>query len=169
MKAEWIHILLLAAGTSATTYSASFTAYGSGDDNGSGNCNVNTAACGFYTDPGYSAAVSQNLYGVGGGEGAGPACGTCWKLVGETDSSGNTLSNAPTSIVIKVNNLCPADGNTICSMSSLSDTNSYGANVNFDLCMDSGASDAFFPSGVGLAVGNATKVDCSQWSGTDVN
>ncbi|KAI7171800.1 hypothetical protein KC352_g24852, partial [Hortaea werneckii] len=46
------------------------------------------------------------------------------------------------------------------------DTNQYGANVNFDTCIDSGASDALFGnSGVGLGVGTAEKVDCSQWSG----
>ncbi|KAF2086605.1 glycoside hydrolase family 45 protein [Saccharata proteae CBS 121410] len=151
----------------AATYSASFTEYGSSDDNGSGTCNTNTAACGFYTNPGYSAAVSQNLYGVGPGAGAGPACGACYKLTAETDSSGNKLSNAGNSIVVMVNNLCPADGNTLCSQSSTSSTNQYGANVNFDLCMDDGASDALFgDSGVGLAVGSATEVDCSQWEGT---
>jgi hypothetical protein len=87
--------------------------------------------------------------------------------VGETDSSGNKLSNAGTSIVVMVNNLCPAQGNPLCSQSSMTDTNQYGANVNFDLCSDSGAASAFFgDSGVGLAVGTVTQVDCSQWSGT---
>jgi len=56
-----------AASTSVASgsYKASFTEYGSTDDNGSGNCNVATTACGFYTSPGYSAAVSQNEFGVG--------------------------------------------------------------------------------------------------------
>jgi hypothetical protein len=89
-----------APASSGVTYKASFTHYGSGDSFGSPNCQTDTAACGFFTSPGFSAAVSQNLYGVGPGAGAGPACGTCWKLVGETDSSGNTLSNAGTSIVV---------------------------------------------------------------------
>lgn len=146
------------------------TYYGAGDTFGSGNCNTNTSACAFYTYPGYSAAVSQNLYGVGPGAGAGPACGTCWKLVGQTDSSGNQLSNAGTSIVVMVNNLCPAQGNPLCSQNGLSGTNQYGANVNFDLCSDSGAKAAFFGNdGVGLAVGTATQVDCSEWSGTIVH
>ena len=89
-----------APASSGPTYKASFTYYGSGDSFGSPNCQTDTAACGFFTSPGFSAAVSQNLYGVGPGAGAGPACGTCWKLVGETDSSGNALSNAGTSIVV---------------------------------------------------------------------
>lgn len=54
-------------------------------------------------------------------------------------------------------------------MASLSDTNSYGANVNFDLCIDSGASEAVFGSNdIGLAQGTAEEVDCSQWTGTQV-
>lgn len=157
-------------GSSGLTYKASFTHYGAGDSFGSPNCNTNTAACFFYTSPGFSAAVSQNLYGAGPGQGQGPACGTCWKLVGQTDSSGNNLSNAGTSIVVMINNLCPADGNPLCSQTGLTGTNQYGANVNFDLCSDSGASDAFFGnSGVGLAVGTATQVDCSEWNGSIVH
>ncbi|KAJ9611647.1 hypothetical protein H2200_004831 [Cladophialophora chaetospira] len=152
------------------TYKASFTHYGAGDSFGSPNCNTNTAACFFYTQPGFSAAVSQNLYGAGPGQGQGPACGTCWKLTGQTDSSGNKLSNAGTSVVVMINNLCPADGNPLCSQQGLTGTNQYGANVNFDLCSDSGASAAFFGnSGVGLAIGTATQVDCSQWNGVVVH
>ena len=65
---------------------ASFTEYGAGDSFGSPNCNTATAACGFYTTgaTGYSAAVSQNEFGVGPGAGAGPACGTCWRPVSYT-------------------------------------------------------------------------------------
>lgn len=47
--------------TGGTTYKASFTHYGAGDTFGSPNCNTNTAACGFYTSPGFSAAASQNM------------------------------------------------------------------------------------------------------------
>ncbi|KAI4723992.1 hypothetical protein E4T49_08289 [Aureobasidium sp. EXF-10728] len=155
---------------SGTTYKASFTQYGSGDTFGSGNCNTATTACGFYTSPGYSAALSQNAFGVGPGAGAGPACGTCWKLTAQTDSSGNKLSNAGNSIVVQVTNLCPASGNPLCSQNGLSGTNQYGANVNFDLCINSGANTALFGnSGVGLAVGTAVQVSCSQWSGTVVH
>ena len=68
-----------------------------------------------------------------------------------------------------VNNLCPADGNPLCAQNGLSGTNQYGANVNFDLCSDSGAKMAFFGNdGVGLAIGTATQVDCSEWSGSKV-
>ncbi|OAG03681.1 uncharacterized protein CC84DRAFT_1260793 [Paraphaeosphaeria sporulosa] len=168
-------ILLTAAAfstttTAATTYKASFTQYGSTDTWGSGNCNVASTACGFYTSPGYSAAVSQNEFGVGPGAGAGPGCGTCWKLTVQTDSSGNDLSNAGNSIVVQVTNLCPASGNPLCAQNGLTGTNQYGANLNFDLCIDSGASKALFGnSGVGLAVGSAVQVDCNQWSGKVVH
>ncbi|TIA34754.1 hypothetical protein D6C83_06751 [Aureobasidium pullulans] len=193
-----IALLAASAGlaTAATSYKASFTQYGSTDTWGSGNCNVATTACGFYTSvrylplfllpssgilrpgttlltpppqPGYSAAVSQNEFGVGTGAGAGPACGTCWKLTASTDSSGNSLSfGAP--IVVQVTNLCPAESNPLCAQNGLTGTNQYGANLNFDLCIDSGASAALFGStGVGLAVGSAEQVDCSSWSGKVVS
>ena len=120
------------AASSGTTFKASFTEYGAGDTFGSGNCNTATTACGFYTSPGYSAAVSQNEFGVGPGAGAGPACGTCWKLTIQTDSSGNKVSNAGNSIVVQVTNLCPATGNPLCAQNGLTGTNQYGANLNFE-------------------------------------
>lgn len=91
----------------AVTYKSSFTQYGSGDANGSGNCNTLTTACGFYTN-GPAAAISQNIFGVGSGAGAGPGCGTCWQLTIETDSTGKQVANAGKSIVVKANNLCPS-------------------------------------------------------------
>ena len=95
--------------------------------------------------------MSQNLYGAKGGQGAGPACGTCWQLVSGSHS-----------IKVKVNNLCPAGAqNPLCSQANLSSVNSQGANVHFDLCSDSGAKAAFFGnSGSGLLKGTATKVTC---------
>ena len=102
--------------------------YGAGDSFGSPNCNTATAACGFYTNPGYNAAASQALYGAGPGAGAGSACGLCYKLTALTNPYNNdaALSAAGTSIVVKVNNLCPADGNPLCAQGSLSDTNTLG-------------------------------------------
>ena len=116
--------------TLARTYRASFTQYGEGDGWGSANCNTATAACGFYSYPGYNAAVSQNLYGVGPGAGAGPACGTCWHLEPETDSSGNEL-HGTNWITVKVNNLCPAQGNPLCAQNGLTGVNQYGMRAIF--------------------------------------
>lgn len=108
-----------------TKYKATFTEYGSGDSGSSGNCNTKSVACGWYNEPGYNAAISQNFYGVGPGAGAGPACGTCWRLIPETDSSGNKIYGA-NEIVVKVNNLCPAEGNPLCAQYGLGGTNKYG-------------------------------------------
>ncbi|KAI9817175.1 MAG: hypothetical protein M1827_001287 [Pycnora praestabilis] len=166
-------VAILATLTNAQTYNASFTHYGSGDSFGSPNCNTATAACGFFTSPGFSAAVSQNVYGAAPGAGAGAACGTCYRLTGNTDTSGNALANGHPSIVVMINNLCPATGNPLCAMGSTSDTNQYGANVDFDLCSDSGAAAAMFPDydngngAVGLIIGTAEYVSCSEWSGTE--
>lgn len=102
--------------------------YGAGDSYGSGNCNTNTVACGFFSPTILQAAASQNLFGVGPGAGAGPACGTCWSLAPETDSNGNPLVGAQTTIV-QVNNLCPIAGNPLCSQTSLGKTNSLGVYI----------------------------------------
>ncbi|KAK7701791.1 hypothetical protein SLS57_011596 [Botryosphaeria dothidea] len=81
------------------------TAYGSKDIKHSGNCKEKKA-CGFYFDPGYATAISENFYGVGPGKGAGPACGRCYELIARWDSSGNKLYNTKP-IVVRVNDLCP--------------------------------------------------------------
>ena len=53
-------------------------------------------------------------------------------------------------------------------MRTTHDQNQYGGQVNFDLCKNSGAAKAFLdPSGVGLAVGTATRVSCHLWHGTN--
>jgi hypothetical protein len=38
---------------------------------------------------------------------------------------------------------------------------------SFDLCQESGASDAFFPEGRGALNGYYEEVSCSEWSGSD--
>lgn len=101
--------------------------YGAGDTFGSPNCNTATAACGWYSNPGFNAAASQNLFGVGPGAGAGPGCGKCFRVTAKTDPyDGGKALTGTKSIVVKINNLCPADGNPLCSQSSLSATNSLG-------------------------------------------
>jgi hypothetical protein len=82
--------------------------------------------------------------------------------------SGKPTKNAGTSIVVIVNNLCPAtDPNPLCSQPDLKTANQYGGVVDFNLCNDDMAHAALLgDAGTGLAVGNATQVDCSEWSGT---
>ncbi|KAL2038165.1 hypothetical protein N7G274_009113 [Stereocaulon virgatum] len=134
----------------AGVYKASFTNYGAADSFASGQCNTPSVACGWYSNPGYNAAVSQALFGVGPGAGAGPACGNCYKLVPE---GGNT-------IVVKINNLCPADGNPLCAAP-------VDVDVNFDLCIDDGAGRAMFGDGPAQLNGTAVQVSCDQWSGSE--
>ncbi|KAK6431849.1 hypothetical protein LTR95_011982 [Oleoguttula sp. CCFEE 5521] len=156
------------SGCSGQALKASFTQYGSGDSFGSGNCQVKSTACGFYTT-GYNAAISQNYFGVGPGAGAGPACGTCYQLTIQTDSSGKQVANHGNSIVVQVDNLCPSQGNPICSQSSKTSTNQYGAVVNFDLCLDSKANTALFQNdNIGLGVGTAIQVSCAGYAGSKV-
>ncbi|KAK8157165.1 hypothetical protein IWX90DRAFT_441834 [Phyllosticta citrichinensis] len=145
---------------------ATMTVYGSKDQNGSGNC-VKKQACGTFASSGFSAAASQNVYGVGAGQGTGPACGTCWNVTAEQDSSKNPLPGGPKTITVVIDNLCPPGGNPICAMPDLKSTNQYGANANFDLCSDSGAQEAMFGSGssIGLGIGFAERVDCFHWQG----
>lgn len=122
--------------------------------------------------PGYAAAVSQNLFGAGPGQGAGPACGTCYRLTIETDAStGARVPNAGDSIVVMVDNLCPAagagDGNSLCAQPDLRTPNSYGGVVDFNLCNDDGAHAALLaPAGTGLAGATAAEVSCAEWDGT---
>ncbi|MCJ1381045.1 hypothetical protein MMC17_004154 [Xylographa soralifera] len=161
-------LLSLISSAAAVSYTSTFTEYGAGDVRSSGNCNAATAACGFYTFPGYNAAASQNLFGVGDGQGAGPGCGLCWQLTPEFFDDGKTKITGANSIVVKVNNLCPADSNVLCAQSGLSSqsVNQYNATVNFDLCIDDGAAAQLFgSSGTGLAIGTATQVSCNGWSG----
>ena len=127
---------------------ASFTYYGSGDTFGSGPCTTSSNACGSAAG-GYTAAMSQNFFGAGPGQGAGPMCGTCWQL----ELNGKTM-------VVTIDNLCPIEGNTICGMGSQSATNSMGANIHFDLCLDSGANSLL--AGAGTGAGTAVQVPCAS-------
>jgi hypothetical protein len=54
-----IALLAASAGlaSAATSYKASFTQYGSTDTWGSGNCNVASTACGFYTSVSFLPAI----------------------------------------------------------------------------------------------------------------
>ncbi|MCJ1392094.1 hypothetical protein MMC18_004961 [Xylographa bjoerkii] len=197
MKFVSTTLLFIFSSVSAQSYNSSFTQYGAGDSQASPNCNTATAACGFYNYPGYNAALSQNLFGVGPGAGAGPACGICYLLTPTALTTGAPIEGA-TPIVVRVNNLCPATANNpLCSQATLSDTNSLGQsppnphirlheklanpahllagqNVNFDICIDDGAAYEFFgaqteanANGQASAIGIAEVVSCDYWSGSE--
>ena len=89
-----------------------------------GGCKSTIVACGFFG--GFNAAVSQNLFGAGPGDGAGPACNTCYSLRSSTAGT--------KSIVVKINNLCPAVGNeAMCAQNGMSGTNSVGMCQHYPL------------------------------------
>lgn len=149
---QWTSLLLLAAPLGAVAQmKATFTEYGSGDSMNSPNCATTTNACGA-PQGGFTAALSQSAFGAGPGQGAGPACGTCWQLTVQTDLNGNPVTEK--TIKVKVDNLCPVDGNPICST-----PNQYGGQIHFDLCSDSGAAAAFFTSSQ-AGIGTAQEVSC---------
>ncbi|MCJ1318466.1 hypothetical protein MMC15_003794 [Xylographa vitiligo] len=188
--------LTLLPSTIAQTYKASFTKYGQGDQNGSPNCNTATAACGFYTYPGYNAAVSQvqpiwrwsrrwrrprlrQLLAAEPPDGQLRARAQRRQVDrGESEQplsrAGQPAVRAERDVGDEPIRYIPFHGKTGCAGSRrmfVSDTwltgRHLGANVNFDTCIDDGASAALFgTSGVGLAVGTATKVSCSEWSGS---
>lgn len=72
-----------------------------------------------------------------------------------------------------INNECPAEGNTPCAATSLTDQAGFSENgvpVNMDLCDESGAAGAFFgegPGQKGMAYGRVTRVPCAGcWKGS---
>lgn len=116
---------------------ASFTGY-SGCD---------APACGI-TGTGFTAAMSQLSFGAAGGDGPGDACGRCFAITAKLDPYSPWFTGPFTTIVVKVTNLCPGGpNNQWCGQTQANPTNAFGASVHFDLCEDTGAAAAFFPSG----------------------
>ncbi|KAH8998325.1 glycoside hydrolase family 45 protein [Lactarius hatsudake] len=121
-------------------------------------------ACGK-TISGYTAAMNQLAFGAPSGLGAGDACGRCFKVAGSVDPGPFK------SIVVKVTDLCPIQGNEQwCGQTVSNATNSFGQSVHFDLFQESGASGAFFPSGTdgnGALIGTYEEVPCTNclWDG----
>ncbi|CAF9918095.1 hypothetical protein IMSHALPRED_004209 [Imshaugia aleurites] len=123
---------------------ASFTQYGPCND-------PSQVSCAWYSASGYNAAISQAAYGGSPGSGPSAACGVCWQLTPDYPGANE--------IVVKVNNLCPDDGNPLCAAPE-------DVDINFDLCQDSGAAAALFGgSGTEQVNGTAVEVDCANWSG----
>ncbi|KIM44561.1 glycoside hydrolase family 45 protein, partial [Hebeloma cylindrosporum] len=136
---------------------ASFTAY-----SGCG-----SPACG---EPGngFTAAMNQLAYGAPPGQGSGDACGRCFSITGTGDPYSPWSTGPFNTIVVKVTDLCPAEGDgRWCEQTTSNPTNQYGKPFHFDICEDTGGADAFFPSGLGALIGNFTEVSCNQWSGSN--
>ncbi|THH30102.1 hypothetical protein EUX98_g4073 [Antrodiella citrinella] len=137
--------------------SASFTMY-----SGCG-----SPACGKSAN-GFTAAINQLAFGSGPGTGAGDACGRCFALTGKADPYSPAFTGPFNTIVVKVTDLCPLQGNQEwCGQSESNANNQHGEPFHFDICEDTGGANAFFPSGHGALTGTFTEVSCSQWSGSD--
>jgi len=137
--------------------SASFTHY----------TGCGSPACGI-SATGFTAAMNQLSFGSAPGSGAGDACGRCFALTGTEDPFSPAFTGPFHSIVVKVTDLCPVQGNQEwCGQSTSSPDNQHGAPFHFDICDDTGGGNAFFPSGHGALLGTFTEVSCSQWSGSD--
>ncbi|ROW10143.1 hypothetical protein VMCG_01831 [Cytospora schulzeri] len=109
--------------------------------------------CASPASGGYTAGVSQNLYGSGTDSQAW-SCGTCWLLTTLWDV------NNSSSIVVTVVTDCPATtGNDLCMMKTLDDENVHEMNVDVDLCPESGAPEALLGSEQ-LGLGKAMRVEC---------
>ena len=62
---------------------------------------------------GYTAAISENLFGSPSTGIPGSACGECWSL----------KANRGTAVIVKIDNLCPRQGNPMCAQQTTSDVN----------------------------------------------
>jgi len=112
--------------------------------------------------------MSQLAFGAPPGPGPGDACGRCFLVTGTHDPYTPSFTGPFNSVVVKTTDLCPAAGNEVwCGQTTSNPTNTFGQSVHFDLCQDSGAAAAFFPSGRGALTGTYQEVPCSEWSGTD--
>jgi hypothetical protein len=144
-------------------------------------------ACGITTS-GYTAAV--NTFAFGAFSASGDACGRCFKITSNKDPYSTSYPGPFNSIVVRVSNLCPIDGNEQwCGQTASNPVNQFGTsmqcvtcpafqleprcaenetNRSFDLCEDSGTGTAFFPSGRGAMLGTFEEVACEgNWSGSE--
>lgn len=86
-------------------------------------------ACGIPAS-GFTAAVSQLAFGSGPGLGPGDACGRCFAVTANTDPFSPAFTGPFHTIVVKVTDLCPSQGNEEwCGQSTSSLNNQHGAPV----------------------------------------
>lgn len=88
-------------------------------------------ACGR-SATGFTAALSQLSFGAAPGEGAGDACGRCFTLTGTADPFSPSFKGPFHSIVVKVTDLCPVQGNAEwCGQTESDLTNEHGERVQY--------------------------------------
>jgi hypothetical protein len=136
----------------------------------------------------HSAAV--NTFAFGAYRASGDACGRCFKITSNKDPYSPTYTGPFNTIVVRVNDLCPMDSNQEwCGQTASNPLNQHGMsmqcvpalpldswyagnkpNRSFDLCTDSGAAGAFFPSDRHAMTGTFEEVQCAgNWIGSDAN
>ncbi|KAI0302987.1 RlpA-like double-psi beta-barrel-protein domain-containing protein-containing protein [Russula brevipes] len=127
-------------------------------------------SCGIRMNSGYTAAVNELAFGASSA--AGDACGRCFKITPTKDPYTPSYTGPfGNTIIVKVTDLCPASpssdsGPRWCDQTVSRPLNGFNMPMHFDLCQDSGAASAFFPSGRGAMVGTYEEVACSQWTGS---
>jgi hypothetical protein len=72
--------------------------------------NVSLIACG-QTANGFTAAISQLACGSVDGLGPGDACGRCFNITGNRDPFSPENPIQPTSIIVKITDMCPIQDN----------------------------------------------------------
>lgn len=85
-----------------------------------------SVACGI-SATGFTAAINQLTFGSAPGSGAGDACGRCFRLTGTEDPFSPSFSGPFNSVVVKVTDLCPVQGNEEwCGQTTSSADNQHG-------------------------------------------
>ena len=65
---------------------------------------------------GYTAAISENLFGSPSIGVAGSACGKCWSLT----------TNGGAAVTVEIDDLCPRQGNPTCAQQTTAEVNQVG-------------------------------------------
>ncbi|KAF8261640.1 endoglucanase V-like protein [Lactarius quietus] len=126
-------------------------------------------ACG-QNATGFTAAISQLTYGAPPNLGPGDACGRCFSVTANADPFSNFTGPFNTVVVkAQISALLIRERTDAlwCSQTQANPLNQYNMTVHFDLCTDTGAAAAFFPTGHEALTGTYTEVSCQQWAGTD--
>ena len=85
-------------------------------------------ACGYSASSGYTAAMNQLAFGSYPGVGPGDACGRCFAITADADPySPDFTGPFGQTIVIKVTDMCPVEGNEVwCGQTTTDDSNQFG-------------------------------------------
>jgi len=130
--------------------------------------NGNTGACNCVTGvENYpTVAMSQNYFGVGPGQGAGPACGKCFHLHIYGDPYDSNWCSDSYDIVVKVADECPNAGNEAWCPAYPGQVNQFGAGIHFDMAENSWwVQQIVSATGRGAFLAKYCEVDCNQWTG----